>query len=162
MPSPDESGSFPGWHTAALANLTWANNLILGMGVIAAGFLMTVLLNLELDPADLWHVIAALLFLTSLVLFSLSVSAGIWLNINRLRELRARMHLARLSENGGDHQEIERCTGLARRLGARNWRLLWWQSCVFGAGVLIAVAGTGLLTLHSLGSGAMTDTGCDI
>jgi hypothetical protein len=162
MPPPDQAGTFTRWHSVAVTNLTWANNLILAVGVLAAGFLITLLLNLELDPADRWQVIAVLLFLTALLLVSLSIAVGIWLIVNRLRELRARMHLARTSEAGSDNREVERYRGLANRLGGRNWRLLWWQSTAFGLGVLIAVAGTALLTLHSLVSSGMTDTGCDI
>ena len=144
-----------------MTQLTWASNLILGLGIAVSGFLITVLLNLEIDPADRWQVIAVLLFLLALLLTFLSVTVGVWLIVNRLREARARMHLGWTTENAGTDRDLERFRGLANRLGTRSWRLFWWQSALFGTAILFAVAGTIPLAIHSA-SREMPDNGCDI
>lgn len=159
MSTSDQSGSFTRWQSITVAQLTCANNLILGLGVAAVGFQITLLLNEEFDLADHWQVIAFLFLLLSLLLLSVSVTMGIWLVVNLLREFRARMRVALARGKGVDDQDVDRQQALANRLRVRSWRLFWWQSAAFGIGFLFAVMGAALLAFVS---GEMSDTGCNI
>ena len=159
----DENGdSFARWQTIALAQFAGAANLILGFGIAAIGFLVTVAMNVEIDAGDRWQIGSYLLFLSSLLLFLASVALGGWLIIVRLRLARARMYVARAAEQGADDRQTERRRLLSGRLEPRSWRIFWWQISVFGLALGVGVAGAMLLALRWLIFGDMPDTGCNI
>ena len=158
----DNGGSFARWQQIAPAQLAGAANLILGLGVAAIGFLITVLMNLQIDANDRWQIVAYLLFLASMLLFLGSSGFGIWLTVTRLRDFRARMYVARAAEQGADERQIERRRNLSRRLEPRSWRIFWWQLSVFGLALATGAAGAVLLALRWLTTGDISDTGCNI
>ena len=158
----DPADSFARWQTIALRQLASARNLILAFGIAGIGFDVTLLMNVQVDATDHWQIVAYLLFLLSLLLLVVSTALGIWAIVMGLREIRARMHVARAAEQALEDRQTLRRRTLAERLEARHWRVLWWQIAVFGGGIFITVAGASLMALRWLITGDMPESGCNV
>jgi len=139
--------SFVRWQKTTIAQLTYAINLFLGLSVGALGFQSALLLNENFDPLG-WSRFA---FLISLVALLLAIGLGIWCVINRLRDFRVTMHVARLREDEPTNsEELIRLRDLSERLGRRTWRLFWFQIGTFGLGIVCAVLGMWTLLSEKL------------
>ena len=134
MPSQDPKGSFVRWQSITIDQLTYAVNLVLALSVATLGFQITLLLNDKFIP-EAWQKCA---FALSLLLLAVSVIAGIFVVVNRLRDFRATKDAARLREEKASEAIIEPYRVLYRKLGGRTWILFWWQLGTFGAGVVLA------------------------
>ena len=162
MPARHQEGSFIRWQTVARTQLSYANNLILGLTVAALGFQVTLLLNTDVDFNAPSEVFAFWALVLSMLMLLLSVGIGIWLVINRLRSFRASMQVARAMEQAADGPDTERLRKISNRLDARSWRLIWAQIGAFGLGVFLAVIGVVMLAIHFFVTAGMPDMGCDI
>jgi hypothetical protein len=133
--------SFSRWQTRTIEQFGYALNLILTLSVAALGFELALLLDVEVARLA-WQ--KYLLVLSTLSL-TLSVAAGLWCIINRLRDFRATARTARRRQEGASEAELQPLRVLTRSLGQRTWLLFWWQISAFGVGILllvIALAGT--------------------
>ena len=143
MPKDDPKGSFIRWQSITIGQLTYAINLILGFSVATLGFQVTLLLSNEFNPVS-WQKRS---FSLSLVLLAAALVFGVWVVINRLRDFRATMKVARerekLERRGLGDEDIEKVIEpyrvLYRKLGERTWCLFWWQVGTFSSGVFFAV-----------------------
>jgi hypothetical protein len=134
--------SFSRWQARTIEQFGYALNLILTLSVAALGYELALLLNMNLGRLE-WK--KYLLVLSTLSL-TLSVAAGLWCVINRLRDFRATAQTARRRQDGASEAELQPLRSLTRSLGQRTWLLFWWQISAFGAGILLLViAMTGTL-----------------
>ena len=133
MTKDDPKGSFIRWQAITIAQLTYSVNLILSFSVAALAFQVSILLNERFIPEALQKC----MFSISLILLIVATGLGIWCVINRLRDFRATMKVARMREEGKSDEEMQPYRMLYKRLGKRTWLLFWWQIGAFGVGVLL-------------------------
>lgn len=137
MGTVDPKGSFVRWQGVAIAQLTYAANLVLTFAVATLGFQATLLLNDKFTLAGAWQ---KCVFTLSLILIATSIAFGIAVVVNRLRDFRATKEAARLREEEAGDSSIEPYRQLYRRLGVNTWRLFWWQLGTFGIGTALTAA----------------------
>ncbi len=131
----DPKGSFVRWQSIAIAQITYAVHVILGLSVAALAFQITILLNNQFAPVS-WQKCA---FSVSLLALLVSAALGIWCVINRLRDFRATAKVARMREEGKPNAEMDPLRALYKKLGERTWGIFWWQIGTFAAGILLMV-----------------------
>lgn len=131
----EPKGSFVRWQSITIAQLTYSVNLILGLAVAALGFQVSLLLNEQFHPTG-WQKYA---FGASILTLLLSIGFGIWCVINRLRDFRATLVVARLREKKKSDAEIQLYRDLYRKLGEMTWCLFWWQIGTLGLGIMCAI-----------------------
>src|SRR3989338_8581731 len=127
------------WHGRTIEQFGYALNLILGLSVAAIGFELSLLLSKEFERAG-WQ---NCLFVISMLSLLLSVAAGLWCVVNRLRDFRATTETVHKREDGASDLELQPLRTLTRTLGKRTWLLFWWQISAFGAGILLLVLAVG-------------------
>ena len=146
MPIDDPKGSFIRWQSITIGQLTYAINLILVFSVTTLGFQVTLLLNEKFMPFS-WQ---KCVFFLSLILLLVSVTLGILVVINRLRDFRATTKAARKREERACEEEIEPYRVLYRKLGEKTWCLFWWQVGTFSFGALCTVLSVLASASHKL------------
>lgn len=162
MAEGDQEASFAGQQAWTRGQFALTLHVILVLAVAALGFQATLLLSVEFDVASPTEEAAFWMAMVAMLLQLLSVTAGIWLVINRLRSFRATMRVAEADERGIAGPDTDRLRKLSARLDARSWRLLWFQIGLFGAGLLLAVTGVALLVIYLFVTGGMPDGGADV
>lgn len=155
-----QPGNTEGWQSVLRVQLSYASYVLLALSVAALGFQMNFVLNAEFDPADPWQRSALIAALLSLFVLFLSVASGLFLMINRLRDLRARATTT--DEDGAGARAIERQQKLSAKLSRRNWPLWWFHLGTFGFGVFLAVIAVALSVIAALLSYGKPAPGCDI
>lgn len=146
MSSSEPKGSFVRWQANAIAQLTYAANLVLTLAVATLGFQTSLLFNEKFCPVS-WQ---KCLFGLSLTAMTASVAVGLWLVLNRLLDFRATKDAARLREEDAAESAIESHRVLYRKYGARTWTLFKWQLSLFGVGTLLAIACVAWVTRDKL------------
>jgi len=132
-------GSFVRWQSITIAQLTYAVNLTLGFAVATLAFQVTLLLDEKFLPVS-WQKCG---FSLSIILLLASVALGIWCVINRLRDFRATMQVARKREQGASESELQPLRDIFSAIGKKTWAIFWWQIGTFGIGVLLTVITVG-------------------
>ncbi len=135
MSNPMPKGSFVRWQAVTIGQLTFAVNLILGFAVATLGFQVTLLMNDKFIP-EAWQ---KCVFSASLLLLSFSVLLGIAVVVNRLRDFRQTMEVARLRESDSTESEIVTFRMRSCKLGAATWTIFWWQLGTFGMGITLTM-----------------------
>ena len=144
-------GSFVRWQSITLSQVGYVANLIVGLSIAAIGFQINLLRTDGTHITSYCQKISFIVALVSVMFLAVSVGAGIWLIINRLRDFRAAMSEARAREIGEEDASPYR--KLSTKLGGRTWRLLWWQMGTFGFGSILLV----MSPLSSVVLGAVTN-----
>jgi hypothetical protein len=152
MPNGDPSSveerpiSFSRWQARTIEQLGYAINLILTLSVAALGYELALLLDEKVPRLDKHNCLLVL----SISSFTLSIGAGIWCVINRLRDFRATAQTARRREQGASELELQPLRSLTDSLGKRTWLLFWWQIGAFGIGILLLVLAVGWTLARTL------------
>lgn len=123
------------WQGRTIEQLGYALNLLLGLGVAALGFEVSLILNKNFHHTGWQNCILSI----SLLALVLSVAVGLWCVLNRLHDFRATAETARKRENGASDIELQPLRTLTRTLGKRTWVLFKLQLWTFGLGVLLLV-----------------------
>jgi hypothetical protein len=130
MPGSPKAASFA-WQATAIAQLSYTNNLLLGLTVATLGFDVSELLSRAASP----HMESGRrLPLTALFLLSASFVIGLALVVNRLLAFRATMNAARSREQGNSSLAEHRAA--YAKFDRWTYRLLWWQIGSYAGGVL--------------------------
>ena len=137
MSNGDQDGSFVRWQAITISQLTYAINLILGFSVATLAFGVTILLNDKFVPIG-WQKCT---FSLSLIILLVSIGFGIYCVINRLRDFRLTMRIARKKEKGATEQKLQPLQELSQSIGHRTWAIFWWQIGTFGIGMFLMVIG---------------------
>lgn len=127
--------SFIRWQTITINQLSYVINLILGFSVAGLGFGVSLLLNDKFNPVS-WQKYT---FSLSLILLIASVAFGVWCTINRLRDFRSTMKIARKRNKQECEAEVNELRVLTRKLGKKTWGIFWLQIGSFSAGILLMV-----------------------
>src|ERR1700730_13138167 len=90
-------GRFTRWQSITIAQLGYAINLILSFSVASLGFALSLAKDTTQLAGNCW---AKHLLLFSIFLILLSIGAGLWCVINRLRDFRKTEGIARDKERG--------------------------------------------------------------
>ncbi len=162
MLSQGQDRRFRARHALIVAQLTTAAALILVLAVAALGFQIALLMTVEFDLDAPPEVFAFWLSVAAMLLFFNSVMLGVWLLTNRLRQMRAAINAAQISEQNVEQPNIDWFKALADRLGRRSWGLLWWQAGTFGTGVFFSVAAVLVIAIRFYFTGEVPAEGCDI
>jgi hypothetical protein len=136
MGADNDHDAFVRWQGIAIAQFTYATNLVLGLAVATLGFAVTLLLNKEFVPVS-WQKYAFSLGLLALVA---SIATGICFAVNRLRDFRATATTARGRAKGANADDSRE---LAESLGKCAWTLFRWQITSFAVALLLIVVGVG-------------------
>lgn len=127
--------SFIRWQAITIGQLSYAINLILGFSVAGLGFGVSLLLKDTFNPIS-WQKPT---FALSLILLLASFALGVWCTINRLRDFRATMRIARKRDKEGCETEVQELRLLSSNLGKKTWGIFYWQIGTFSAGILFMV-----------------------
>lgn len=133
-------GSYVRWQGIALKQLTYAVNLILGFTVATLGFGVTLLRDQQFSLSAR----ARYALVVSLLGLLLSVIAGLWCVVNRLRDFRLTALIARLREENAADTRLSVMRDTAANLGRCTWKLFWWQAILFAGGVVLMISSIAL------------------
>jgi len=133
--NPKGDEKFVRWQSIAIAQLSYAVNLILTFSVAAVGFGVSLLLNQNFKPVP-WQ--SYTLYLSLLFLLA-SGAFGIWCTINRLRDFRATKQITNLKREDCNDPELTDLRSLANKLGNKTWGIFWGQIGTFSTGILLLV-----------------------
>lgn len=136
MDNQEPKGSFVRWQAVAVAQLTYAINLLLTFAVATLGFQVALLTGDKFSLAASWQ---KCLFSLPILFLGASIIFGLAVVVNRLRSFRATMRAARARENGDTEAHTTNRT-LYKILDPRTWWLFWWQAGTFAAGIVLTVA----------------------
>lgn len=131
----EPKGSFVRWQAVAIAQLTYAINLLLTFAVATLGYQVALLAGDNFSLAASWQ---KCLFSLSLLFLGVSIFFGLTVVVNRLRSFRATMRAARAREKGNT-DALATNRALYKILDSRTWWLFWWQAGTFTAGIVLAV-----------------------
>lgn len=134
-------GSYVRWQGIALKQLTYAVNLILGLTVATLGFGVTLLRDQQFSLGPQ----AKYLFSGGLLALLLSVIAGLWCVVNRLRDFRLTARIARSREENAADGRLPMMRDTAAKLGRCTWKLFWWQVALFASGVVLMIVSIALV-----------------
>ncbi|MDD2721126.1 MAG: hypothetical protein PHH47_07460 [Gallionella sp.] len=146
MSQGEPKGSFVRWQGITIGQLSYAINLILGFSVAALGFQLSLLQSSNFVPSS-W---GKCVFSISLISLFSSTAFGISVVINRLRDFRLTMRVARKRESLIEEKKSEEEINFellpnrtkSRKLGNTTWVLFWWQLGTFGIGIFCATLAT--------------------
>src|SRR5207237_2277829 len=110
------------WQSVIRAQFTSAGYVMLALSVAALGFQVVFVLNASFDPGDPWQRAALVAALLSLLVLFLSVAMGLFLVLNRVRDMRATLLAVRSSATESETRVIEGNQRLSAKLGRRSWR----------------------------------------
>ena len=136
MGTDNDHDAFVRWQGIAIAQFTYATNVILGLAVATLGFAVTLLLSKEYVPV-FWQ---KCVFFLGLLAIVVSIATGIWCAVNRLRDFRATANTARQRLKGAN---ADNSRDVAEGLGKCTWRLFWFQIASFGVALLAIILGVG-------------------
>ena len=136
-------GSFIRWQGITLQQLSFVNNLIIGLsaGILAFQF------DIAFSRGLIFDCTSKLLFSFSIGLISLSLVVGCVTALNRLTDFRTTAQVARKREKG-DLKDIEKLREKAKCLGKWTWRLSKIQIVLFSLGAILIPP---LVILHVVG-----------
>ncbi|MBN1176394.1 MAG: hypothetical protein JXA51_01805 [Dehalococcoidales bacterium] len=128
----DTRGSFIRWQGITIQQLTFINNLLIGLAAGILAFQLNIVFSeyIELDCAS------KVLFSLSIVLIFISLAVGCSTALNRLVDFRITMRIADKREKE-DLKGIESLRDKTNRLGKWTWRLLKAQIVIFSLGVIL-------------------------
>ena len=162
MQADDSEGAPAHWQSVIRAQFTNAGYVILALSVAALGFQMVFVLNAQFDAGDPWQRAALVAALLSLLVLFLSVAMGLFLILNRVRDLRATLLAAGSGATESEIRVIEGNQRLSAKLGRRSWRLFWFHLGAFGLGVFLAAVAVMLSVIAAFLSYGEVPPGCDI
>ena len=134
----EQSEPFVQWQSITREQFTVATSLILGLAVGALGYQATILLDGSTTEVTRLQFGSALCF-------AISVTFGIFVVINRLRDFRWTTRMVKLHENGEGRDEVNSLKVWTNTAGVWSWRLFWAQVWTFFAGIT-------LFAIHFLGA----------
>ncbi len=123
------------WQGRSIEQFGYTLNLVLGLSVAGIGYESSLFIKSELERAG-WQ---NCLLSASLLALVVSVAAGLWCTISRLRDFRVTAEVARQRENGTTPDDLQRLREKADQLGQFSWTLLWCQLWSFAIGILLLV-----------------------
>lgn len=128
--------SFVRWQGRTVEQFGYALNLVLGMSLATLGFGIAIVLDKKLSPVC-WEKAA---IGGSLVLLVASIGLGLFCVLNRLRDFRTTMKIARLRsrpQSVNSAKKMAQQRTLSRTLGKRTWRVFRGQIVTFFLAVLL-------------------------
>jgi hypothetical protein len=138
--------SFARWQSTTIQQLGYSINLVLALSTASLGFAFA----LARDGDFQGHCWAKTLSSMSLLLFTLSVSLGIAVTLNRLCDFRKTTQIALdreswLTDGVSDiDSKLSERRRQVRRLGDWTWRLFYGQVVTFGAAIILLITGLGI------------------
>lgn len=123
------------WQSQAIAQLSFAINLLLGLSVGALGFVVALLRDTAFTPSRFY----ATLFLAASVLLGIATACGLGAVVTRLLDFRYTTQKIRKMQTGGSSAETDELYSDARALGSATWRLFWALAVCFVLGVAALV-----------------------
>lgn len=127
--------AFIRWQGITLQQLSFVNNLVLGLctGILALQF------NVALNNGNAYDTFSKHLLFSSAILIFISLAVGVFTAWNRLTDFRTTMRIAHKRWKG-KREGIEELREKAEFLGKRTWCLLGLQLVTFGVGVLLMLS----------------------
>lgn len=128
----NEKKSFVRWQDRTIKQLSFVNNLIIGLATGVLAFQTNLVFNFKatLGESDKWLLLISLL----IVLFSLFF--GFYTAYNRLRSFHLTSQIARKRENK-KREGIKEMRDLVKKLDMGTWQLIQVQIVLFALGVLL-------------------------
>lgn len=146
----EPGGSFIRWQQYRIEQFGTVTNLLIGLGTGALALEVPLAIGKDRSTG-----VAAVFIAASAGFLFLSVAVGLVLAWNRLRSFRLTAQKARKRENGdATHAEL---AAPIDALDKRSWRLLCWQTWLFGIGgfaIAALVIAEASCALHAGGGGA--------
>ena len=131
-----EEGSFVRWQGRTINQFGYTTNLILGLAVASLGFSFGLLRGTDFT-LFCW---SKCFFVLSMFVQLISVFAGIFCSINRLRDFRKTTKVARMTEQGeGSQRDRDKLREETDRLGHWTWTLFYSQMWTFLVGEVLLV-----------------------
>ncbi len=121
--------SFVRWQKVTLKQLGYVANLLLALATGLLAFQSNLLLRRDLASCCAFGFAIASVFL-----LTLSVGFAIWCSVNRLRNFRLTMQIARRRERGETGKELQQLRDKSSSLGEITWKLFWFQISLFAIG----------------------------
>lgn len=124
--------SFVRWQNIRIAQLGFANNLLIALAVALVGF------TLEFIQADelILNCIQKILFWIGIVLCVISMALGVFVVINRLEDFKLTAQIARKRETENT-SGINEDRAVTDKLGKKTWNCFIWQVVTFSIGFLL-------------------------
>ena len=122
--------SYVRWQNIRITQLGFANNLIIGLSIVALGYLMNFV-----TKTNTFNSIQKILIWFSCPLLLVSCFLGILLILNRLEDFRITAQIARKRELK-EKIDIEILRNEAKEIGKKTWNLFIWQISTFFAGIV--------------------------
>ena len=130
-----KEGSFIRWQDITIRQMGYTINLILGLAAATLGFAIT-LLKEDIFFLSCW---GKCFFDIACLSFLFSIGFGIWLVLNRLKDFRVTMRIARRREGGDTEENLQPLRDITKRVGKRTWILLYCQVGSFGLGIILLI-----------------------
>jgi hypothetical protein len=130
---------FVRWQAITREQLSFANNLLLGLAVAVVGFEISLTLNDKFALVSCWQKTA---FLVSLALLAASSLAALVAVVTRLCDFRLTARTIR-TEQTEEQQQADHLRAVTAKLGSATWNLFWLQIATFFFGILLAVVAVG-------------------
>lgn len=128
----DKKEAFIRWQGITIRQLSFVNNLIIGLSTGLLAFQ----LNLVFSNEAISQIKGGLIFLCSILFVLISLGVGLLTAWNRLKDFRITEKIAR-NKQKGESGDIEDLRKQSDKLGKKTWILLKLQMAFFGVGALL-------------------------
>lgn len=123
--------SFIRWQNISLKQLSYSNNLFIGLAIALISYIFNIISNvIELTNCQ------KIFFWLSLISLIVSTSAGICLSIKRLKNFKITAQIARNKEKK-DIKNLENLRKISKRLGELTWYYFYLQVGAFIVGFIL-------------------------
>src|SRR3990172_8504257 len=119
------------WQGLAIAQLSFAINLFLGLSVGSLGFVVSLLREGTFTPSPCYTVV----FLSASVLLCFATVCGVGAVVTRLLDFRLTAGKIRRTQTGGYSETTVEVYSDTEALGNATWRLFWSLAGCFSLGV---------------------------
>ncbi len=123
------------WQSRSLDYLSYAINLFLALSITSLGFGVNLLRDTAFNPSSCIRYV----FGISLLALILGSAAGIACVLNRIKDFRDTVAIARKKSKEEYDEELEELRELVGVVGKTTRLLFKWQVCLFSIGVLLLV-----------------------
>lgn len=127
----DKKSTYDKWESHRIAQLSFINNLVIGLSVALIGYLF----NFIAPSNIIFNCFQKLLFWIGSSLSLFSIGIGIFVAINRLRDFRLTAKIARKREKN-NQETIQTDRNEAKIIGKKTWKGFIWQIVSFGISFL--------------------------
>ena len=127
----DKKSTYGKWENHRIAQLSFINNLIIGLSVALIGYVFEFI-----QPSTIvFNCIQKFFFWIGTLLSILSIAIGLFVAINRLEDFRLTAKIARDREKN-NRENIQSDRGNAKIIGKKTWNGFIWQIVTFGISFL--------------------------